>query len=311
MTDDTTRLLEKLAETFPERPAPLPDLVRAAHAGRRRRTRRNVALAAGALVLAVVAGVSGQLLLPGGNERSTDRIADTAPDAPCDKQDPQPPSEPVPSGPDYPTNASGQTYGSARDNSRQPDLVAAIGDCGRTGYIERDALGEQPPWEPGAGALGLRSTPVYESDGLTRIDTFTQSPGTTVADGVTDPPAPAGGPDASDVEGDWAALIAGISSRSKEQYDTFRDVDLRITFYGSSVQVHDGCRDLGAGYSLEDGAFALTTPFEVEYRNEPGCERSAPLTAILENVRHVTQAGPRTYLHLEDFRIAVSLTPAG
>lgn len=38
---------------------------------------------------------------------------------------------------------------------------------------------------------------------------------------------------------------------------------------------------------------------------------TAPLTAILENVRHVTQAGPRTYLHLEDFRIAVSLTPAG
>lgn len=311
MTDDTTRLLERLAETFPERPAPLPELVRAARAGRRRRTRRNVALAAGALVLAGVAGVSGQLVLPGGNERSTDRIADTAPDAPCDKQDPQPPSEPVPSGPDYPTNASGQTYGSARDNSRQPDLVAAVGDCGRTGYIERDAFEEQPPWEPGAGAPGLRSTPVYESDGLTRIDTFTQSPGTTVADGVTDPPAPAGGADAIDVEGDWSALIAGISSGGGEQYDTFRDVDLRITFYRTTLQVHDGCRDLGAGYSLEDGAFALTTPFEVEYRDEPGCERSAPLTAILENVRHVTQAGARTYLHLEDFRIAVSLTPAG
>lgn len=311
MTDDTTRMLERLAETFPERPAPLPDLVRAARAGRRRRTRRDVALAAVALVLAGVAGVSGQLLLPGGNERSTDRIADTAPAAPCDKQDPQPPSEPVPSGPDYPTNASGQTYGSARDNARQPDLVAAIGDCGRTGYIERDALGEQPPWEPGAGALRLRSTPVYESDGLTRIDTFTQSPGTTVADGLTDPPESTTGPSAVDLEGDWAALIAGISSRGKDQYDTFRDVDLRITFYGSSVQVHDGCRDLGAGYSLEDGAFALTTPFEVEYRNESGCERSAPLTAILENVRHVTQAGARTYLHLEDFRIAVSLTPAG
>lgn len=311
MTDDTTRMLERLAETFPERPAPLPELVRAAHAGRRRRTQRNLALAAGALVLAGAAGVVVQQVLPGGTERSTDRIADTGPDAPCDKQDPQPPSEPVPSGPDYPTNAAGQTYGSARDNSQQPDLVAAVGDCGRTGYIERDAFAEQPPWEPGAGAPGLRSTPVYESDGLTRIDTFTQAPGTTVADGVTDPPAPAGGADAIDVEGDWTALVAGISSGSKEQYDTFRDVDLRITFHRSSVQVHDGCADLGAGYRLEDGAFALTTPFEIEYRNEPGCERSAPLTAILENVRHVTQAGPRTYLHLEDFRIALSLTPTG
>ncbi len=185
MNDDTTRMLERLAETFPERPAPLPELVRAAHAGRQRRTRRNVALAAGRLVLAVAAGVAAAAgACRDGAERSTDRIADTAPAAPCDKQDPQPPSEPVPSGPDYPTNAAGQTYGSARDNSRQPDLVAAIGDCGRTGYIERAALGEQPPWEPGAGALGLRSTPVYESDGRTRIDTFTQSPGTTVADGV-------------------------------------------------------------------------------------------------------------------------------
>lgn len=311
MTDDTTRMLERLAETFPERPAPLPELVRAAHEGRRRRTHRNVALAAGVLVLAGTAGVAGQQVLVGGTERSTDRIADTAPDAPCDKQDPQPPSEPVPSGPDYPTNASDQTYGSARDNARQPDLIAAIGDCGRTGYIERDAFGEPPPWEPGAGGVAPRSTPVYESDGLTRIDTFTQSPGTTVDDGVTDPPAPAGGADAIDVEGDWTALIAGISSGGKEQYDTFRDVDLRVRFYRSSVQVHDGCRDLGAGYSLEDGAFALTTPFEIEYRSEPGCERSAPLTAILENVRHVTQSGPRTYLHLENFRIAVSLTPTG
>lgn len=311
MTDDTTRMLERLADTFPERPAPLPELVRAARAGRRRRTRRNVALAAGALVLAGAAGVAGQQVLPGGTERSTDRTADTAPGAPCDKQDPQPPSEPVPSGPDYPTNAAGQTYGSARDNSPQPDLVAAIGDCGRTGYIERDAFGEQPPWEPGAGGVAPRSTPVYESDGLTRIDTFTQSPGTTVADGVTDPPAPASGADAVDVEGDWTALIAGIRSGGKEQYDTFRDVDLRLTFHRDHVQVHDGCRDLGAGYSLEDGTFALTTPFEIEYRNEPGCERSAPLTAILENVRHVTQSGPRTYLHLENFRIVVSLTPVG
>lgn len=80
-----------------------------------------------------------------------------------------------------------------------------------------------------------------------------------------------GGADAIDVDGDWTALVAGISSGGKEQYDTFRDVDLRITCYRSSVQVHDGCRDLGAGYRLEDGAFALTTPFEVEYRNEPGC----------------------------------------
>lgn len=306
--DRTARLLEHLAATVPDGPAPLASLVSVAHAGRRRRRRRDAALAGAVLAVVLVCGAAMGRVLPGDDaRRSTDRIADSAP--PCDRSNPVPPSEPIPRGPDYPTNAAGQTYGSAVDSSPRPDLLAAVGDCGRTGYIVRDRLEEPPPWVPGAGSTAPRSTPVFESDGVTQIDTFTQDPGTTVADGVTNPPAPKDSPDAVDVLGDWTALIAGVRAGGKEQYDTFRDVDLRITFYPDHVQVRDGCSDRGAGFSLEDGALALTSAFEVEYGNEPGCERSAPLTAILDNVRHVTQSDGRTYLHLENFRIAVVLTP--
>lgn len=51
---DTTRLLERLASTFPDRPAPLPQLMAAAGAARRRRIRVVAAAVAAAIV--VVAG---------------------------------------------------------------------------------------------------------------------------------------------------------------------------------------------------------------------------------------------------------------
>lgn len=179
--DRTALLLERLAESFPDQTAPLPSIIGAAHVERRRRRRRN-----GLLVGAVVAmGLSGglaadQMGLGSGSERSTDQIADT-PRPSCDKNNPVPPSDPIPSGPDYPTNAAGQTYGAAIDNSPLPDLVAAIGDCGRTGYVARDRFSEPPPGIPGAGSSEPLSVPVYESDGVTQIDTFTQEPGKPVA----------------------------------------------------------------------------------------------------------------------------------
>lgn len=297
---DPTRLLERLAETFPDRPAPLPDLVAAAHAGRRRRTRRTVALAAGTCVLAVGAGATLQQVLPDGGARRSDRVADSR--EVCDKNNPVPPKEPVPRGPDYPTNAAGQTYG-AGSGGQGPDLVAAVGDCGRTGYIDPTDL-DPPPWVPGAGTP--RSTPVYEADGVTQIDTFTESPGTTVADGVTDPPAQTDGPDAVDVQGEWSAIIAGISAGGQDQYDTFRDLDLTIGFDGDDVRVYDGCRTWAAGFTLTDGELALTSPFAAE--SDVQCKRAAPLPQVLDNVRHVSESGRRTYLHLANFRIVVALT---
>ncbi len=100
------------------------------------------------------------------------------------------------------------------------------------------------------------------------------------------------------------------SSGGGEHYDTYRDLDLRLVFRDSAVEAHDGCSNRAAGFTLEDGAFAMTTPFELELAGAPGCASAAPLAAILDNVRHLTQSGKRTYLHLENFRIAIMLSRA-
>jgi hypothetical protein len=298
--NDTTRLLERLAATFPDRPAPLSELVAAAHVARRRRARRNVALAAGACVLAVTAGITVQQVLPDDGARRSDQVADIVPA--CDRGNPGPQEEPVPRGPDYPTNAAGETYGSAIDNSPQPDLLAAIGDCGSTGYVRRTDLEDPPPWIPGAGSDDALVVPLYEADGTTPLDTYTREPGSPQPS--TEAP---GGPDAADVRGEWNAMIAGVTDEDgNDQYDTFRDLDLTITFAGDEVRAFDGCQTWAADFTLVDGELEVTTPFASGIRT---CDREAPLNEILFNVRHVSEAGGRTYLHLENFQIAVSLTP--
>lgn len=304
-TDPTTTLLERLADTFPDQPAPVPALVAAAHEGQRRRRRRDAVLVVAVLVLGLGGGIATERLRPGdGADRTLDRIADTTP--PCDRGNPVPPSEPIPSGPDYPTNAAGQTYGAAIDGSPQPDLVGAIGDCGRSGYVERDRLEEPPPWEPGAGNTGPQPFPVYESDGTTQIDTYTR-------DGSDPPSAPTDGPDAADLRGRWTATIAGISRGGEDAYDTYRDLDLWIVFDDHGlVQVHDGCQTVQAGVEVRGGAFALTSPFDIVLGgSDPGCERSAPFPQVVENVRYVTSSRGQTHLHLENFRIAVVLKRQG
>jgi hypothetical protein len=65
----------------------------------------------------------------------------------------------------------------------------------------------------------------------------------------------------------------------------------------------------GGRFTLKSGAFA-TTNFDLEYGGAQECAREAPRTTILDNVRHVTQSRGRIYLHLENFRIALSLTRA-
>ena len=92
---------------------------------------------------------------------------------------------------DRKTNERGQTYGSgenAKTDSDLPDLVSAIADNGRTGYIKATELTRSKalaPQEarrlpvtavPGgqtAYSAPARSVPVYNTDGVTQIGSFT------------------------------------------------------------------------------------------------------------------------------------------
>ena len=94
---------------------------------------------------------------------------------------------PVPhSDTEYAVNESGQTYGAGLRvmyTEDLPDLVAVIGDNGKEGYIRKsDFIGYEPqtPAEAvriterqDAGLLPPEVYPVYLSDGVTEIDTFT------------------------------------------------------------------------------------------------------------------------------------------
>ena len=90
---------------------------------------------------------------------------------------------------DYGVNENGQTFGSALSATYvedMPDLVLAIGDHGKEGYIYlSDLLGETPSSPEEAvqkqlereqnGGGDLQVCYVYESDGKTIIDTLTAS----------------------------------------------------------------------------------------------------------------------------------------
>lgn len=92
--------------------------------------------------------------------------------------------------PDYSINASGQTYGIGEANYVEdlPDLMAAIGDNGKEGYIYTSELLKTPscPEEAVAqqkakekaladGTYVPEVLNVYESDGVTVIDTLTET----------------------------------------------------------------------------------------------------------------------------------------
>ncbi|MCM1133413.1 MAG: hypothetical protein NC340_08075 [Ruminococcus flavefaciens] len=85
---------------------------------------------------------------------------------------------------EYGINANGETFGNCLDVmyvEDEPDLMAAIGDNGTEGYIRRtEADGEMPANpEEAVRMMQERATApprvinVYESDGVTIIDTFT------------------------------------------------------------------------------------------------------------------------------------------
>jgi hypothetical protein len=309
---ETAQLLTRLAETFQERPAPLTSLLAAAREGRRRKNQRMSGLAAAAVALVAAGGtVTAQALIGDGGEHAPDVVAEPHQVTECDGKSVTKSPEQVPQGPDYPKNAAGLTYGGASRDGHSPDLLAVVGDCGRTGYVHATELDEPAPWSPGAGDSNPRTVKVYESDGTTQIDTFTTvagesgTPGESPDQGASRPP----GPNGADVEGDWSAVIAGIvNENGAEQYDTFRDLDLTVTFMDDRVRVGDGCQMWEGGFELDGGAFSLTTSLDAVTVKATGCDRAAPLPAVVENVRLITRSGKRTYLHLANGRIVVSLT---
>lgn len=95
--------------------------------------------------------------------------------------------EPTPNG--YETNASGQTYGAADsdDPSELPDLVAVVGDNGHRGYVyANELLGDSPSSPSEAleiqeakdnGTYVPRQLNVYQLDGVSIVDTFTEDLG--------------------------------------------------------------------------------------------------------------------------------------
>lgn len=84
------------------------------------------------------------------------------------------------------TNANGQTYGSLvgrEESPDHPDLVAAYGNKGELGYVYYDDVVAPEPKSPAeAVALNVRAeqevtVPLYASDGVTQIDTYTVNKG--------------------------------------------------------------------------------------------------------------------------------------
>lgn len=94
----------------------------------------------------------------------------------------------------WPTNAKGQTYGSAAyatSPENEPDLILAGATNGETGYVLRTDLEEPAPKSPeealarqAAEAGKSRVIPVYKSDGVTQIGVFVIQPGSGVEVGA-------------------------------------------------------------------------------------------------------------------------------
>ncbi|MBO4877121.1 MAG: hypothetical protein J5501_03840 [Ruminococcus sp.] len=87
----------------------------------------------------------------------------------------------------YPVNESGLTYGADNDSIYSedlPDLMLAVGDNGKQGYVYREEFNYNPVSTPEQAAEYMRllesgqyiprTLNVYEADGKTVIDTLTE-----------------------------------------------------------------------------------------------------------------------------------------
>jgi len=84
----------------------------------------------------------------------------------------------------YATTPDGRTYGNLPttddfSNSDIPDLIGVMGDNGHYGYITKEDFNGGPPPKSPQDALSQQenaksvTVPVYDSDGITVIDSFT------------------------------------------------------------------------------------------------------------------------------------------
>lgn len=80
----------------------------------------------------------------------------------------------------YPRNSHGLTYGAIDSTSDYiPDLIAAVGDNGATGYIYRDEYEVVPnTLVEGGGIVEEGPFIVYDKEGETQLDIFTVGDGT-------------------------------------------------------------------------------------------------------------------------------------
>lgn len=81
---------------------------------------------------------------------------------------------------DVTTNSQGQTVGSgedARTEGEQPDLIAAYGSAGETGYVKKTDLAAGSATNPAAASAtsdpAPRTVPLYAADGTTTVGSFT------------------------------------------------------------------------------------------------------------------------------------------
>lgn len=90
---------------------------------------------------------------------------------------------PKPANPEFETNAKGLTYGTAAQANvpeEEPDLILVVSDAGAEGYVYTDEL-NAPDFKSPQEALAWQEEryasdfvlDVYESDGTTKIGTFT------------------------------------------------------------------------------------------------------------------------------------------
>ena len=89
-----------------------------------------------------------------------------------------------------PDDVDGDGLVSDSGAERYPSLIGAVGDHGVVGYIRlKDFLGEAPssPEEALAQAEETRVIPIYDADGVTQVDTLTETDGGAVVDGEDTP----------------------------------------------------------------------------------------------------------------------------
>lgn len=129
----------------------------------------SVAVTAGAIVLAGGVGAAFGALNNGHRGSEATRV--DRPLTPAER-------------PSFAHNAKNQTFGSVgdlKDPADEPDLILVVANEGGEGYVLRDQLNGPMPGSPAeavaqAKAPQSRVIPVFVSDGVTKIGTFTIGP---------------------------------------------------------------------------------------------------------------------------------------